>query len=134
MLVLIVEDEVLLALTLQLALERAGHQVVGPAFSAGTALQLAEAEPPDIALVDIDLCSEIDGIEVARLLRDRHGTTSLLLTGQLEAVRPAGDAVAGIILKPYDLGAVVGAVDAVARIRLGQLPGAMLPQHLEVFG
>src|SRR4051812_15937239 len=101
MIILIVEDDVLVALTLHVALERAGHHVVGPAYSAGTALQLAEAEQPDVALVDTDLRSEIDGIEVARLLRDRHGTTSLFLTGQLEAVRSAGDAVAGIVLKPY---------------------------------
>ena len=132
MTILIVADEVLVALTLQVALERAGHQVVGPAFSAGAALQLAEAEQPDLALVDIDLRSEIDGIEVARLLRDRHGTTSVFLTGQLEAVRSAGDAVAGIILKPYDLGAVVLAIDAVARIRLGS-PAMRPPPQLEGF-
>jgi two-component system, response regulator PdtaR len=133
MTILIVADEVFVALTLQVALERAGHQVVGPAFSAGEALQLAEAEPPDIALVDIDLRSEIDGIEVARLLRDRHGTTSLFLTGQLEAARSAGDIAADIILKPYDLGTVVCAIDAVARIRLGS-PAMRPPPQLEGFG
>jgi DNA-binding response OmpR family regulator len=134
MTILIVADEVLLALTLQVALERAGHQVVGPAYSAGAALQLAEAEQPDLALVDIDLRSEIDGIAVARLLRDRHGTTSLFLTGQLEAARSAGDAAAGLILKPYDLGTVVCAIEAVGQIRMGRLPGTMLPPQLEVFG
>jgi two-component system, response regulator PdtaR len=128
MMVLIVEDEVLVALTLQLALERAGHQVIGPAYSAGEALQLAEAEQPDLALVDIDLRSEIDGIEVARLLRKRHGTTSLFLTGQLEAAWSAGDIAAGIILKPYDLGAVVRTIDAMARIRLGSPAMRPLPQ------
>ena len=133
MIVLIVEDEVLVALVLKVVLEQAGHQVVGPAFSAGAALQLAEAEQPDLALVDIDLRSEIDGIAVARLLRDRHGTTSLFLTGQLEAARSASDAAAGLIPKPYDLGTVVRAIDAVARIRMGQLPATMPPQ-LEVFG
>jgi two-component system, response regulator PdtaR len=132
MIILIVEDDVLVALTLHVALERAGHHVVGPAYSASEALQLAEAEQPDVALVDTDLRSEIDGIEVARLLRDRHGTTSLFLTGQLEAVRSAGDAVAGIILKPYDLGAVVLAIDAVARIRLGS-PATRPPPQLEAF-
>ena len=65
MVVLIVEDEVLVALVLKVVLEQAGHQVVGPGFSAGEALQLAEAEQPDVALVDIDLRSEIDGIAVA---------------------------------------------------------------------
>jgi DNA-binding response OmpR family regulator len=132
MTILIVADEALLALTLQVALERAGHQVVGPAYSAGAALQLAEAEQPDLALVDIDLHSGIDGIAVARQLRDWHGTSSVFLTSQLEAVRSAGDAVAGIILKPYDLGAVVLAINAVARIRLG--PPATMPSQLEGFG
>ena len=51
---------------------------------------------PDLALVDIDLRSGIDGIAVARQLRAWHGTSSVFLTGQLEAVRSAGDAVAGI--------------------------------------
>jgi hypothetical protein len=83
--------------------------------------------------VDIDLRSEIDGIAIARLLHDRHGTTSVFLTGQLEAVRSARDAAAGLIPKPYNFGAVVRAVDAVAQIRLGQLPETMPPQ-LEVFG
>ena len=133
MIVLIVEDEALVALALKVELERAGHQVVGPELSAGAALQLAEAEQPDVALVDIDLRSAIDGIAVARLLRDRHGTTSLFLTGQLEAARSASDAAAGLILKPYNLGAVVCAIDAVAQIRLGQSPETMPPQ-LEVFG
>ena len=132
MIVLIVEDEALVALALKVELELAGHEVVGPGFSAGEALQFAEAEQPDLALVDIDLRSAIDGIAVARLLRDRHGTTSLFLTGQLEAARSASDAAAGLIPKPYDLGAVVRAIDAVARIRLGQLPETM-PAQLEVF-
>ena len=110
----------------------AGHQVVGPGFSAGEALQFAEAEQPDLALVDIDLRSAIDGIAVARLLRDRHGTTSLFLTGQLEAARSASDAAAGLIPKPYDLSTVVCAIDALAQIRLGQSPETMPPQ-LEVF-
>ena len=133
MVVLIVEDEVLVALVLKVVLEQAGHQVVGPGFSAGEALQLAEAEQPDVALVDIDLRSEIDGIAVARQLRDRHGTTSLFLTGQHEAARSASDAAAGLIPKPYDPGTVVRAIDAVAQIRMGQLPETMPPQ-LEVFG
>ena len=133
MIILIVEDEALVALALQLALELAGHQVVGPGLSADEMLQLAGTEQPDIALVDIDLRSAIDGIEVARLLRDRHATTSLFLTGQLEAARSASDAAAGLIPKPYDLGTVVCAINAVAQIRLGQSPETMPPQ-LEVFG
>jgi hypothetical protein len=62
-----------------------------------------------------------------------NGTISLFLTGQRDAARSASDAAAGLIPKPYDPGTVVRAIEAVARIRMGQLPGAMPPQ-LEVFG
>jgi PAS domain S-box-containing protein len=53
--ILIVEDEVLVALQLQADLEDAGHLVVGPARSLAQGVQLAEQEDIDAALVDISL-------------------------------------------------------------------------------
>lgn len=54
--VLIVEDEVLLAMSIQQHLESAGYQVVGPAHTLGEALRLAIDEPHlDAAILDINL-------------------------------------------------------------------------------
>ena len=53
MVILIVEDEYLIGLALVLVLAVAGHHTVGPATSADEALQLAQAERPELAFVDI---------------------------------------------------------------------------------
>jgi len=53
--VLVVEDELLIALELSRTLERLGCEVVGPASSIDKALALLEAQRPDVALLDEDL-------------------------------------------------------------------------------
>ena len=69
--VLVVEDEALVALDLQFALEDEGAIVIGPALSLPDALELLACEPHiDGAILDVDLA----GIEVypaADLLRAR---------------------------------------------------------------
>ena len=56
--VLVVEDEVLVAITIAAEVEVAGALVVGPAFSVEEALALADAEPIDVAVLDINLLGE----------------------------------------------------------------------------
>ena len=68
MVILIVEDEYLIGLALALVLAIAGHHIVGPAASADEALQLAQAERPELAFVDININGDRDGVDVARLL------------------------------------------------------------------
>jgi CheY-like chemotaxis protein len=69
--VLVVEDEALVALDLQFALEDEGAEVIGPALSLSDALDLVAREPDiDGAILDVDLA----GVEVfpaAELLRSR---------------------------------------------------------------
>lgn len=61
MLILVVEDELLIAMVLEDILIRAGHEVLGPADTAAKALQLAEVSPPDFAFVDITLAERQQG-------------------------------------------------------------------------
>ena len=65
MVILIVEDEYLIGLALALVLAIAGHHTVGPATSADEALQLAQAERPELAFVDININGDRDGVDVA---------------------------------------------------------------------
>ena len=53
--VLVVEDELLIALELSRTLEDLGCNVVGPAGSIDRALALLETQRPDVALLDEDL-------------------------------------------------------------------------------
>jgi DNA-binding response OmpR family regulator len=59
--VLVVEDEFLIAMDLGLLLERQGWRVLGPAASVAEALRLLEQgeEVPDAALLDVNLRGEL---------------------------------------------------------------------------
>ena len=54
-LVLVVEDEFLIALDLELLLRRHGWRVLGPAATVDQALRLLRGETPDVALLDVNL-------------------------------------------------------------------------------
>jgi CheY-like chemotaxis protein len=69
--VLIVEDNLLLAEVTKLLLEDNGCQVVGPVGWLQRGLELAQAEPLDGAILDIDLHGEMS-FAVAEALRARN--------------------------------------------------------------
>ena len=130
--ILIVEDEFMPAYSLALTLQSAGHQLVGPAASADEAMLFAQANPPELAFVDIKLEGERDGIDVARALANEHGTTCVFLTEQVERARLAQGAATGVITKPYDPRDLLRSVDIIAAICQGALPSAA-PARLELF-
>ncbi|ETX15883.1 histidine kinase [Roseivivax halodurans JCM 10272] len=53
--VLVLEDDVLIALDLAMLVEEAGAKVIGPCHSAATALATASEQRPDLALIDFNL-------------------------------------------------------------------------------
>lgn len=77
--ILIVEDEPFIALDLELAIEDAGGEVVGPAASVEEALALLDARPVAAAILDVNL---VDGdiSPVAEILIER-GIPFILQTG-----------------------------------------------------
>jgi CheY-like chemotaxis protein len=104
--VLIVEDEGLLALVIERMLVSLGYKFLGPCASGEEALALVAGERPDIALLDVRLQGEIDGITTARLLRERFGVGAIFVTGQSreEVLARTGDVHhLGILFKPFNL-------------------------------
>ncbi len=79
--VLVVEDEYLVALYLEDALDDLGYRCCGVAGTAEEALAMAESQRPAIALVDIGLRGGGDGIALASALRDRFGVAVIFLSG-----------------------------------------------------
>ncbi|MBN9067764.1 MAG: response regulator, partial [Rhizobiales bacterium] len=78
--VLIVEDEVLLAIDLESHLEALGQEIVGLAGDATQALALADVEHPDLALVDINLRDGRTGLVISSELGAGDDTTVVLVT------------------------------------------------------
>jgi two-component system, response regulator PdtaR len=69
-LVLVVEDELLIAMDLEQLLRRHGWRVLGPAATVAGALRLLAGETPDVALLDVNLGGE-PVTPVAEALRAR---------------------------------------------------------------
>ena len=103
--VLLVEDQRIMADETARVLRRAGHNVVGIAASGEAALALAERTRPDLALVDIEIQGEMDGISLAHELYGSYGVGVIYLTGHSEPEtlgRAAGSLPYGYMLKPFD--------------------------------
>ncbi len=77
--ILIVEDEMLVALMLEDMLDDLGHQVIGPAMRLSQALELASTCEVDLAILDINLDGS-KSFPVADVLSGR-GVPFLFATG-----------------------------------------------------
>jgi len=102
---LIVEDELLIALELQSIVEQLGGTVVGPAGSVEGALQLLSDATPDAALLDVNLR---DGrvTPVAQACWDRSVPFALVTGyGRLELEEPLLQS-APRVRKPFDRRAI----------------------------
>jgi len=78
--ILIVEDEAVLAIHLSRILSDWGHCVTSVVATGGEAIASAAEDPPDLALMDISLRGELDGVETARVIRERFGVPVIYLT------------------------------------------------------
>lgn len=114
MVVLVVEDEAIIAYCSAALLEDAGFAVLGPAHTSREALELARSKRPDVALIDIDLEIPGAGIGVARQLRAQYGTAIVFTTGQMDAARAHSDVAVAALSKPYDPSELPGVVQYAA--------------------
>ncbi len=128
--ILIVEDEMLVAMELESILADSGFEPVGIAPDLTTAKEYS-AEPLDLALVDLNLRDGLTGPQIGRLLGSK-GVTVLFLTAN---PRVLGDGIAGtvgVLTKPSDSETVKSAVNYALRVRNGE--AAEPPQALRLFG
>ena len=127
--VLIVEDSLLTALEMQLALEEAGYRVLGPAASYERAMGLVDAFQLDIVLLDIELSGPKNGVAVARELLKRH-IPALFVSAITPNDPEARKSAVGILSKPIDAERLIDSVEAVQEISAGKTPSS-LPSGFE---
>ncbi len=134
MTILIAEDNALIAMTVESTLSDAGYTVLGPAASTERAIAIAERTPPRIALMNIELRDGSSGIELARTLKRRWGTTVIFVTGQVADAREHRDVAIGFLSKPCTDEALLATVLIADRIIAGEKPDrATFPKGLEIF-
>ena len=97
--ILVVEDEMIVAMLIEDILADAGATVVGPASRVAKALELLGQEEVDAALLDVNLAGEMT-TPVAEELR-RRGIPFAFATGYGAAGVPEGFAGQPLLQKPF---------------------------------
>ncbi|RZI67244.1 MAG: response regulator [Pseudomonas sp.] len=105
--VLIVEDEMFIALEIESILQEAGFEVIAIASDQREAL--SAGEQAELAFVDLNLRDGATGPDIARELATRYGVRVVYVTANPAQIgEPAAKAV-GCIRKPFTPDAIVAA-------------------------
>jgi DNA-binding NarL/FixJ family response regulator len=82
--ILIVEDDILIAMHLAMLVADFGHEVCGTARTAAEAVSQAAALTPDVALMDIRLAGPGTGVDAARELHARQCLRCIFVSANLD--------------------------------------------------
>ena len=112
--VLIIDDEGPIRVVVSTVLEEQGYSVSTAAD--GDALRIADAQPPDLILLDI-MMSVIEGTEIRRRLLENPRTATIPVV----VMTSAGDALGwarrlgavGALQKPFDINQLISLVEKV---------------------
>ena len=111
--ILVVEDNPEVAEVAAGLLEQLGHRVRVVSAAAAALAALQDGDPPDLVFSDVVMAGEMDGIALARRLREQHPDLPVLLaTGYSQAAERLGDEFP-ILRKPYKLNELSRAVNAI---------------------
>lgn len=128
--ILIVEDEMLVAMELESILADGGFEPVGIAPDLDTAKEFVD-QSIDLALVDLNLRDGLTGPQIGKMLGDK-GVTVLFLTANPRILGNGIAGTVGVLTKPTDSEVVREAVNYALGVRQGR--PADPPHALRLFG
>ena len=101
--ILIVEDEVIIALQLEEKLKSLSYEVTSVVNNGNDVIKKAEQDQPDLILMDIRIQGDKDGIETAEIIKERFGIPVIFSTAYLDQERIERAKITmpfGYVLKP----------------------------------
>jgi len=128
--ILIVEDEMLIALELENVLHDLGHETLGIVPDVHAA-ELYFDEAIDVALVDLNLRDGLTGPQIGARLSEK-GVTVVFITANPALLGSGIAGTIGVITKPTDEDTVKAAVDYALGVREGRSVDP--PAALQLFG
>ncbi len=128
--ILVVEDEPLVAFDTEHFLEASGFEIAGTVDTVAEAVAAIEGGLElDLILCDVNL-SDGSGLDVARFAHER-GVPVLLVTGACP--EDARVFAAGWLAKPYPQKDLLGAIEAIGAVIVGEKLPRRLPQGFDLF-
>ncbi len=120
--ILIVEDEVFVAMDMAETLADYGYDCVGIADDTASAMRLG-SQSIDVALVDVNLCDGATGPMIGELLARNHGARVIFVTANPRQLGNGVPGTLGVITKPLDVKLIGEALDFALAVK----PGAPIP-------
>lgn len=84
--ILIIEDDLILALSSEMMLKKVGYDQIFKATTGEQAVELASEIKPDILLVDIQLGPGITGVDAVKQIQKEMDVPALYITGNSDKV------------------------------------------------
>ncbi|MFT6971595.1 MAG: DNA-binding LytR/AlgR family response regulator [Roseivirga sp.] len=130
--ILIVEDDSMISSSLKEILEILNHEVVGIAEDADTAIDLCNDQVPDLALLDIQIGGDIDGVDLAEIINDQFNIPFIFTTAFADnatITRAKQRTPYGYLVKPYGMEDINAAIEvamvAYNRLKTAEKKGGM---------
>lgn len=129
--VLIVEDEMLLAMDLEAIVLDCGHHVAGEAATLDDVAALPGDINPQLAFVDIHLARGSNGLDVSRLIQRRWPEALIIfVTANVSKIPDDFSGGHGVIAKPFSHTGVAHAIRYLAEGVFDPPPSAPRPSSL----
>ena len=104
--ILIVEDDNMISESLREMIEILNHTVVGLADNAEDAIELCNQHSPQLALLDIQIGGDIDGVDLAEIINEQFDIPFIFTTAFADDVtigRAKETSPFGYLVKPYGI-------------------------------
>ncbi len=101
--ILVADDEHLSALSVTQCLRDLGYTTIGPARDGQHAIELAFSSQPDLALLDVRMADDYDGIDAARVLFDELRIPTVIVSAYSDARQVEESTIQGVfgyVVKP----------------------------------
>lgn len=111
--ILVVEDEVLVRLSLTETLRDEGYCVLEAANADEAFAVLASSTPLDVVLTDVHMPGSLDGVALGRHVRSTRPELKVIVVSGRAAPAAAAEAADAFLAKPYEPASILRAIDAV---------------------
>lgn len=112
--ILIVEDDPMIAESLCDILNMLEHEVVGIAENANEAIEICNEKEPQIALLDIQIGGELDGVELSEIINQQFNLPFIFTTAFADETtirRAREQGPFGYVVKPYGVKDINAAIE-----------------------